>query len=104
MYISLVKNLACRGKTISSNCKMLWSGRESTDALHELPAQHVRRNVQSRNHRRKCKIWIQQGNEQEQRDRAAGVKALFGMLATTTSGRAKEIVKQGFSDRNGMIS
>ena len=48
--------------------------------------------------------WIQQGNEQEQRDRAAGVKALFGMLATTTSARAKEIVKQGFSDRNGMIS
>ena len=48
--------------------------------------------------------WIQQRNEQEQRDRAAGVKALFGMLATTTSGRAKEIVKQGFSDRNGMIS
>ena len=48
--------------------------------------------------------WIQQGNEQEQRDRAAGVKALFSMLATTTSGRAKEIVKQSLSDRNGMIS
>ena len=39
--------------------------------------------------------WIQQRNEEEQRDRAAGAKALFSMLATTTSGRAKELVKQG---------
>ena len=48
--------------------------------------------------------WILQGNEQEQRDRAAGVKALVSMLATTTSGRANELVKQGLSDRNGMIA
>ena len=46
--------------------------------------------------------WTQQGNEQEQRDRTAGVKALFSLLATTTSGRAKELVKLGLSDRNGM--
>ena len=26
------------------------------------------------------------------------------MLASTTSGRAKELVKQGLSDRNGMIA
>ena len=48
--------------------------------------------------------WILQGSEQEQRDRTAGVKALYGMLASTTSGRAKELVKQGLSDRNGMIA
>ena len=37
--------------------------------------------------------WVQQGNEEEQRDRAAGVKALLSMVATTTSCRAKEFVK-----------
>ena len=47
---------------------------------------------------------IQQGSEQEQRDRAAGVKALFSMLATTTSGRAKEFVKQSLNARNGMMA
>ena len=41
--------------------------------------------------------WIQHGNEQEQQDRAAGVQALFSLLATTTSRRAKELVKQGLS-------
>ena len=48
--------------------------------------------------------WIQQGSEQEQRDRTAGVKALYSMLAATTSGRAKELVKQGLVNRNGMIA
>ena len=48
--------------------------------------------------------WILQGSEQEQRDRTVGVKALYSMLASTTSGRAKELVKQGLSDRNGMIA
>ena len=48
--------------------------------------------------------WILQRSEQEQRDRTAGVKALDSMLASTTSGRAKELVKQGLSDRNGMIA
>ena len=38
---------------------------------------------------------IQQGNQQEHRDRAAGTKALFSMLATTISGWARELVKQG---------
>ena len=48
--------------------------------------------------------WILQDNEQEQQDGAAGVKAVFSMLATTTSGRAKELVKQGLSDMNDMIA
>ena len=48
--------------------------------------------------------WILQGDEQERENRTAGVKALCSMLAATTSGRAKELVKQGISERNGMIS
>ena len=48
--------------------------------------------------------WILQGDEQERENRTAGVKALFSMLAATTSGRAKELVKQGLSERNGMIA
>ena len=48
--------------------------------------------------------WILQGSEQEQRDRTAGVKALHSVVASTTSGRAKELVKQELSDRNGMIA
>ena len=47
--------------------------------------------------------WILQG-EQERENRTAGVKALYSMLAATTSGRAKELVKQGLSERNGMIA
>ena len=31
-------------------------------------------------------------------------KALYSMLAATASGRAKELVKQGLSERNGMIA
>ena len=46
--------------------------------------------------------WILQGSEQQQENRTAGVKALYSMLASTTSGLAKELVKQGLSDRNGM--
>ena len=48
--------------------------------------------------------WILQGDEHERENRAAGVKALYSMLAATTSGRAKELVKQGLSERNGMIA
>ena len=48
--------------------------------------------------------WILQRDEQERESRTAGVKALYSMLAATTSGRAKELVKQGFSERNGMIA
>ena len=44
------------------------------------------------------------GGEQERENRTAGVKALYSMLASTTSGRAKEVVKQGLSERNGMIA
>ena len=49
-------------------------------------------------------IKILQGDEQELENRTAGVKALHSMLAATTSGRAKELVKQGLSERNGMIA
>ena len=48
--------------------------------------------------------WILQGEEQERENRTAGVKALYSMLAATTSGRAKELVKRGLSERNGMIA
>ena len=48
--------------------------------------------------------WILQGSEQEHENRTAGVKALYSMLTSTTSGRAKELVKQELSDRNGMIA
>ena len=48
--------------------------------------------------------WILQGDEQERENRTAGVKALYSMLASTTSGRAKELVKQGLGDRSGMIA
>ena len=48
--------------------------------------------------------WILQGSEQQQRDRTAGVKALYNMLASATSCRAKELVKQWLSDRNGMVA
>ena len=48
--------------------------------------------------------WILQGDEQERENLTAGVKALHSMLAATTSGRARELVKQGLSDRNSMIA
>ena len=48
--------------------------------------------------------WILQGSQQEQRDRTAGVQALCSLLASTTSGRAKELVKQGMSDGKGMVA
>ena len=48
--------------------------------------------------------WMLQGDEQERENRTAGVNALYSMLAATTSGRAKELVKQGLSGRNGMIA
>ena len=48
--------------------------------------------------------WILQGDEQERENRTAGVKALFCVLAATTSGRAKELVKQGLSNWSGMIA
>ena len=38
------------------------------------------------------------------RNRTACVEALHSMLASTTSCRAKELVKQGLSDRSGMIA
>ena len=48
---------------------------------------------------------MEQGEEQERENRTARVKALYNMLASTTSGRAKELVKQGLSDwkRHGRI-
>ena len=32
------------------------------------------------------------------------MKALYSLLASTTSGCAKELVKQGLSNRNGMVA
>ena len=48
--------------------------------------------------------WILQGDEQERENRTAGVKALHSILSSTSSGRAEEPLKQGLSDRNGMIA
>ena len=50
--------------------------------------------------------WILHGEEQERENRTAGVKALYSMPASTTSGpgRAKKLVKKGLIDRNGMIA
>ena len=48
--------------------------------------------------------WILRGEEQERENRTAGVNAPCSMLAATTSSRAKELVKQGLSERNGMIA
>ena len=48
--------------------------------------------------------WILQRDEQERENRTASVKALYSMLAATTSGGAKELLKQGLSDYNGMIA
>ena len=48
--------------------------------------------------------WIQHGEEQERENWSAGVKVLYSMLASTTSGRAEELEKQGLSDRDGMIA
>ena len=81
------------------------SRRADTDARCEYSAQYVRRYVESnRVLVDGAATWVLQGGGQEQRDRTAGVKALFSMLASTTSGRAKELVKQSLSDRNGMVA
>ena len=48
--------------------------------------------------------WILQGDEQERENCTAGVKALYSMLASTTSGRATDLLKQLLSDRNGTIA
>ena len=48
--------------------------------------------------------WILQGDEQERENRTGRVKVLYRMLAATTSGRAKGLVKRGLSERNGMIT
>ena len=47
---------------------------------------------------------ILQGDDQESENRTSGVKALYSMQAATTSGRAKELVKQGLSERIGVIA
>ena len=39
--------------------------------------------------------WTQHGEEQEHENWTAGVEALDSLLASTTSGRVKELVKQG---------
>ena len=79
---------------------------EISDARYEFAAQNVRRYVRSTSRALidEGANWILQESEQEQRDWTAGVKALYSMLASTTFGLAKELVKQGLSDRNGMIA
>ena len=47
--------------------------------------------------------WILQGDEQERENRTAGLKALYSMLASTTSGRAKELVKEGGPERHDRV-
>ena len=79
------------------------SRRATSDARHESLAQHVQW------HDEQSVIddgarWILQGDEQESENRTAGVKALHSVPAATTSGRAKELVKQMLSERNGMIA
>ena len=46
----------------------------------------------------------QHGEEQERENRTTGVKALYSRLAAPTSGCAKELVKQGLSERIGMVA
>ena len=64
------------------------SRRAISDARHESVAQYVR------GHDEQSLIddgarWMLHGEEQERENRTAGVKALYKMLASTTSGRAK---------------
>ena len=73
--MSLEKNQACSGKIL-----LILSNRELVD---------------------QGLAWITQGTEQQQRERAAGVKSHCSILAATTSGRAKETAKQGARDGNG---
>ena len=73
--------------------------RASSDARYEYATKHVRRHDRDRALIDTGGNWIQHGSEQEQRDTTAGVKALYSMLAATTSGRAKELVKTRFSQQ-----
>ena len=95
----------------SSNFGPRWSGKpschvEQTSAHRGIRWQSssARVSLSSRDLADQGWACITQGAEPQQRERAAGVKALCSMLAATTSGRAKEIVKQGVTDKNGMIA
>ena len=94
----------------SSNFRPRWSGKpschvEQTSAHRGIRWQSssARVSLSSRDLADQGWACITQGAEPQQRERAAGVKALCSMLAATTSGRAKEIVKQCVADKNGMI-
>ena len=94
----------------SSNFRPRWSGKpschvEQTRAHRGIRWQSssARVSLSSRDLADQGWACITQGAEPQQRERAAGVKALCSMLAATTSGRAKEIVKQCVADKNGMI-
>ena len=69
------------------------SRRAISDARHECVAQHVQWHDEQSARRRWSKM-----------DTARRRARTRSMLAATTSGRAKELVKQGLSDRNGMIA
>ena len=95
----------------SSNFGPRWSGKpschvEQTSAHRGIRWQSssARVSLSSRDLADQGWTCITQGTEPQQRERAAGVKALCSMLAATTSGRAKQIVKQGVADKNGMIA
>ena len=105
MCVSLEMSRACSGKTTSSSCRMLSTGPDERSQMHAMSLLlSTREGMSDRLVVDERANWIMQGSHQEQRDQTAGVKALCSMVASTTSGRAKELVKQGLSDRNGTVA
>ena len=105
MCVSLEMSRACSRKTTSSSCRMLSRGPDERSQMHAVSLLlSTREGMSDRLVVDEGANWIMQGSDQEQRDQTAGVKALCSMVASTTSGRAKELVKQGLSDRNGTVA
>ena len=86
MYTSLERSQATSGKTISLSCRTVvewksrhvtWSRRESADEFFSPHATVFRIGSQ---------LGLHRVTDEQQRERAAGVKALHSMLAATTSG------------------
>ena len=100
MCISLERKLARSGKIHLRTSAPRWGGKpscyvEQTSAHRGIRWQSSSARVSLSNRDLADQSWacITQGTEPQQRERAAGVKALCSMLAAMTSGRAKEIVK-----------
>ena len=108
--ISLEMRRDCNGKIISSSCRTPWHAvwwcREiKTSDLRCTPVLLLTCNdMTNRVLINDGAKWILQRDEQERENRATDVKTLYSMLAVTTSGRAKELVKKKLSERNGMIA